>query len=57
LDLKGEIDIESDSDILEANSKSRKPHSKYVSNSINTSAEGAPTAVITINQIVNGIKQ
>lgn len=52
LGFEGEINIESDSDILEANLNSGSLILD-VSNSINTSSEGAPTAVITINEIIN----
>ena len=52
LGFEGEINIESDSDILEANLNSGRLILD-VSNSINTSSEGAPTAVITINEIIN----
>ena len=52
LGFDGEINIESDSDILEATLNSGSLILD-VSNSINTSSEGAPTAVITINEIIN----
>ena len=52
LGFEGEINIESDSDILEANLNSGSLILD-VANSINTSSEGAPTAVITINEIIN----
>ena len=52
LGFDGEINIESDSDILEA-SLNKGSLVLYVSNSINTSSEGAPGAVITINEIIN----
>ena len=52
LGFEGEINIESDSDILEAYLNSGSLILD-VSNSINTSSEGAPTAVITINEIIN----
>lgn len=52
LGFEGEINIESDSDILEANLNSGNLILD-VANSINTSSEGAPTAVITINEIIN----
>jgi hypothetical protein len=54
LDFEGKIDIESDSDILEA-SLSQGSLTLNISNSINISAEGAPEALITITQIVSGI--
>ena len=52
LGFDGQINIESDSDILEANLNSGNLIINIV-NGINTSAEGAPTAIITINEIVN----
>ena len=52
LGFDGQIIIESDSDILEANLNSGNLIINIV-NGINTSAEGAPTAIITINEIVN----
>ena len=52
LGFEGQINIESDSDILEANLNSGNLIINIV-NGINTSAEGAPTAIITINEIVN----
>ena len=52
LGFDGEINIESDSDILEASLNSGSLILD-VSNSINTSSEGAPIAVITINEIIN----
>ena len=54
LGFEGKIDIESDSDILEA-SLSQGSLTLNISNSINISAEGAPEALITITQIVSGI--
>ena len=54
LGFEGKIDIESDSDILEA-SLSQGSLILNISNSINISAEGAPEALITITQIVSGI--
>jgi hypothetical protein len=54
LGFEGKIDIESDSDILEA-SLSQGSLTLNISNSINMSAEGAPEALITITQIVSGI--
>ena len=50
LGFEGEINIESDSDILEADLNSGSLILD-VANSINTSSEGAPTAVITINAV------
>ena len=54
LGFEGKIDIESDSDIIEA-SLSQGSLTLNISNSINISAEGAPEALITITQIVSGI--
>ena len=54
LGFNGEINIESDSDILEA-SLNQGSLILNVSNSINSSAEGAPEALITINQIVSAL--
>ena len=54
LGFDGQINIESDSDILEANLNSGNLIINIV-NGINTSAEGAPTAIITINEIVNAV--
>ena len=52
LGFDGQINIESESDILEANLNSGNLIINIV-NGINTSVEGAPTAIITINEIVN----
>ena len=54
LGFDGEINIESDSDILEA-SLNQGSLILNVSNSINSSTEGAPEALITINQIVSAL--
>mgnify|MGYP003320940342 FL=1 len=54
LGFDGQINIESDSDILEANLNSGNLIINIV-NGINTSAEGAPTAIITINEIVSAV--
>ena len=54
LGFDGQINIESDSDILEANLNSGNLIINIV-NGINTSCEGAPTATITINEIVNAV--
>ena len=48
----GVMDIESDSDILEAN-LSQGNLTININNGINTSASGAPSAIITINEIIN----
>ena len=52
--FNGQINVESDSDILEA-SLNQGSLIIDISNSISTSAEGAPEALITINQIVSAI--
>ena len=54
LGFDGQINIESDSDILEANLNSGSLIINIV-NGINTSSEGAPTATITINEIVSAV--
>ena len=54
LGFDGQINIESDSDILEANLNSGNLIINIV-NGINTSSEGAPTATITINEIVSAV--
>ena len=54
LGFDGQINIESDSDILEANLNSGNLIINIV-NGINTSSEGAPTAIITINEIVSAV--
>ena len=54
LGFEGQINIESDSDILEANLNSGSLIINIV-NGINTSAAGAPTAIITINEIVSAV--
>ena len=54
LGFDGEINIESDSDILEA-SLNQGSLILNVSNRINSSTEGAPEALITINQIVSAL--
>ncbi len=54
LGFDGQINIESDSDILEANLNSGNLIINIV-NGINTSFEGAPTATITINEIVSAV--
>ena len=54
LGFDGQINIESDSDILEANLNSGNLIINIV-NGINTSSEGAPTAIITINEIVSAL--
>jgi len=52
LGFDGVMDIESDSDILEAN-LSQGNLTININNGINTSASGAPSAIITINEIIN----
>ena len=52
LGFDGVMNIESDSDILEAN-LSQGNLTININNGINTSASGAPSAIITINEIVN----
>ena len=52
LGFDGIMDIESDSDILEAN-LSQGNLTININNGINTSASGAPSAIITINEIIN----
>ena len=52
LGFDGVMDIESDSDILEAN-LSQGNLTININNGINTSASGAPNAIITINEIIN----
>jgi len=54
LGFDGQINIESDSDILEANLNSGNLIIDIV-NGINTSTAGAPTAIITINEIVSAV--
>ncbi len=54
LGFDGQINIESDSDILEANLNGGNLIINIV-NGINTSSEGAPTAIITINEIVSAV--
>ena len=54
LGFDGQINIESDSDILEAKLNSGNLIINIV-NGINTSSEGAPTAIITINEIVSAV--
>ena len=52
LGFDGVMNIESDSDILEAN-LSQGNLTININNGINTSASGAPSAIITINEIIN----
>ena len=52
LGFDGVMDIESDSDILEANLNTGSL-TLNIDNGISTSAGGAPSAVITINEIIN----
>ena len=52
LGFDGVMDIESDSDILEAN-LSQGNLTININNGINTSASGSPSAIITINEIIN----
>ena len=54
LGFDGQINIESDSDILEANLNGGNLIINIV-NGINTSSEGAPTAIISINEIVSAV--
>ena len=52
LGFNGEMNIESDSDILEANLNSGSL-TLNINNGINTSSNGSPEAIITIDEIVN----
>jgi len=52
LGFDGVMDLESDSDILEANLNTGSL-TLNINNGINISSEGAPSAVITINEIIN----
>ena len=52
LGFDGQMNIESDSDILEANLNSGSLILN-INNGINTSSNGSPEAIITIDEIVN----
>ena len=54
LGFEGMIDLESDTDIIEAN-LNKGSLIIYINNGINTSDNGAPEAVITINEIVSSL--
>lgn len=54
LGFEGMIDLDSDTDIIEAN-LNKGSLIIYINNGINTSDNGAPEAVITINGIVNSL--